>query len=155
EAQTLRYQAIDIRNERDKPRLSQGLALTLGNILVGSLAGEIDIGNAATSYAVGTLGNAFLLTAQKRDSDITQGFIATCKKSPPECVQAASKLDSTINNADLPLEERIKALTDLKSPIDNAPLFEIKAVDSNSKGLFNIAVNGILNEPDRALVLGI
>ncbi|MCB5186971.1 hemagglutinin repeat-containing protein [Methylobacillus caricis] len=153
EAQTLRYQAIDIRNERDKPSLSQGLALTLGNILVGSLAGEIDIANAATSYAVGTLGNAFLLTAQKRDSDITQGFIATCKKSPPECAQAASGLGDTINNADLPLEERIKALADLKK--DDTPLFEIKAVDSNSEGLFNIAVNGILNEPDRALVLGI
>jgi hypothetical protein len=153
EAQTLRYQAIDIRNERDNPSLSQGLALTLGNILVSGLGGEVNIANAATSYAVGTLGNAFLLTAQKRDSDITQGFIATCKGAPTECAEAASGLGSTINNADLPLEERIKALADLKK--DDTPLFEIRAVDSNSKGLFNIAVNGILNEPDRALVLGI
>ncbi len=155
EAQTLRYQAVDIRNERDNPSLSQGLAITLGNVLVGGLAGEVNIANAATSYAVGTLGNTFLLTAQKRDSDITQGFIATCKKAPPECAQAASGLDNTINNTELPLEERIKALTELKSTTDNTLLFEIKAVDSNSQGLFNIAVNGIQNEPDRALVLGI
>ncbi|MFA7351787.1 MAG: hypothetical protein WC009_13590, partial [Methylotenera sp.] len=155
EAQTLRYQAVDIRNERDNPSLSQGLALTLGNLLVGGLAGEVNIANSATSYAVGTLGNAFLLTAQKRDSDIAQGFIATCKGKPTDCAEAASSLGDTINNADLPLEERIEALTNLKSTTDNTPLFEIRAVDSNSEGHFNIAVNGILNEPERALVLGI
>jgi hypothetical protein len=35
------------------------------------------------------------------------------------------------------------------------PLFRIEAVDGNSQGHFNIASNGIRNEPDRGLVLAI
>jgi filamentous hemagglutinin len=154
DAQSLRYQAIDIRNERDAPRLSQGLALTLGNTLVGGLGGQVNVANTATTYAVGTLGNAFLLTAQKRGSDITQGFAATCKGLPTECTQKASQLGNTVNNAELSLDERIRALMDLKDDNGNV-LYEIKAVDSNRAGDFNIVSNGILNEPDRALVLGI
>jgi hypothetical protein len=156
EAQQLRFEAIDIRNERDNPGLSQGLALTLGNVLVGGLGGQVDIADTMTNYSIGTLGNAFLLTAKKRDSDITQGFVATCTQEPTACVEAAnsSEMQKTVNNAELPLSERIKALQELKDDDDNL-LFDIKAVDSNHEGQFNIVSNGILNEPDRALVLGI
>ncbi len=56
EAQQLRFEAIDIRNERDNPGLSQGLALTLGNVLVGGLGGKVDIADTMTNYSVGTLG---------------------------------------------------------------------------------------------------
>lgn len=156
EAQVLRYQAVDIRNERDTPELSQGLALTLGNALVGGLGGQVNVADIATTYSVGTLGNAFLLTAQKRDSDIAQGFVAKCLLKPTDCVQAAnsSNLEKIVNNADLPLTERIQALMSLKDENGNQ-LYDIKVVDSNKNGDFNIVSNGILNEPDRALVLGI
>jgi len=155
EAQLLRYRAIDIRNERDNPGLSQGSALTLGNALVGGLSGQVNVADTATTYSVGTLGNAFLLTAHKRDSDITQGFVATCMLRPTDCVQAASsKLGGTINDAELPLAERIQALMNLGDGNGNQ-VYDIKAVDSNKEGDFNIVSNGILNEPDRALVLGI
>lgn len=156
EAQQLRYQAIDIRNERDNPELSRGLALTLANALVGGLGGQVNVADTATVYSVGTLGNAFLLTAQKRDSDIAQGFVAKCLQKPTDCVQAANSpaLKDIVNNADLPLTERIQALINLKDGNGNL-LYDIKAVDSNHEGRFNIVSNGILNEPDRAIVLGI
>lgn len=156
EAQALRYQAVDIRNERDNPGLSQGVALTLGNVLVGGLSGQLNVADTATTFGVGTLGNAFLLTAQKRDSDIAQGFVATCLQKPTDCVKAAnsSDLGDIVNNTDLPLTDRIQALINLKDGNGNL-LYDIKAVDSNKNGDFNIVSNGILNEPDRALVLGI
>lgn len=154
EAQVLRYQATDIRNERDNPKLSQGVALSLGNALVGGLGGQVNIADSVTTYSLGTLGNALLLTARKRDSDITQGFIATCMRQPTDCVQAAADLEDTVNNAELPLAGRIQALMNLKDR-NGDHIYDIKVVDSNDEGRFNIVSNGILNEPDRALVLGI
>lgn len=57
------------------------------------------------------------------------------------------------------MEKRIAALQDLKTDKDingnTQPLFSIAIVDSNNAGNTNVAINGILNEPDRALVLAI
>jgi filamentous hemagglutinin len=154
QAQSLRYHAIDIRNERDAPKLSQGLALALANTLVGSVGGKVNLGESATKYAVGALGEAFLLTAKKRDSDITQGFVARCLRVPTYCVKAANELEDVIKNDDLSVLQRIQELKKLRDKNGNL-LFAINAVDSNHEGHFNIVSNGILNEPDRAIVVGI
>lgn len=160
EAQLLRSQAIDLRNERDNPALSQGLAQALGTALIGGLAGQVDAGQIATSYSLGTLGNTFLLTAQKRDSDITQGLVVTCNSTLATCSEAAAGLGDQINNAETPLEERIRLLQNLqvkkdKNSNEMLQAFTIILVDKNSGANPNIAINGILNEPDRAGVLAI
>lgn len=160
EAQLLRSQAIDLRNERDNPALSQGLAQALGTALIGGLAGQVDAGQIATSYSLGTLGNTFLLTAQKRDSDITQGLVVTCNSTPATCTEAAAGLGDQINNAETPLEERIRLLQNLqvkkdKNSNEMLQAFTIILVDKNSGANPNSAINGILNEPDRAGVLAI
>jgi hypothetical protein len=71
-------------------------------------------------------------------------------------VEAANSSDfgDVINNGELPLNDRIQFLMRLRDRNGNQ-LYDIKAMDSNHEGRFNIASNGILNEPDRALVLGI
>ncbi|MFA6282755.1 MAG: hemagglutinin repeat-containing protein, partial [Desulfurivibrionaceae bacterium] len=148
QAQALRAQAIESRNERDAPTLSRELAQTLGAALIGGLVtGQVDLGQAAASYTVGTIGDSFILTAQKRDHDKAQGFAVTCKGTPPECSQAASRVAS-LNDPKVPLEARLKALEDTGQ-------FAIKIVDGNSNNLTNVAINGINNEPDRALVLAV
>ena len=158
QAQSLRAQAVDMRNERDAPALSQGLAQALGTALIGGLAGQVNAGQIATSYSVGSLGNAFLLTAHRRDSDVTQGFVVTCNATPAACAEQAASLDNQINNANTSLEERIGLLEGLQATNERdepVPAFTITIVDNNAAGNTNIAINGILNEPDRAIVLGI
>lgn len=148
QAQALRTQAIESRNERDAPTLSRELAQTLGTALLGGLAtGQVDLGQAAASYTVGTVGDSFVLNAQRRDHDKAQGVEVTCIGKPPECVQAASRVAS-LNDSKVPLEARLKALEDTEQ-------FAIKIVDGNSNNLTNVAINGINNEPDRALVLAV
>lgn len=93
EAQLLRAQAIDLRNERDNPRISPEIALTLSSVLIGGLSGgNINVSNAATTYSVGYLGDKFLLVAQKRDSDVAQGFVVTCNETPATCAKKASTI---------------------------------------------------------------
>lgn len=148
QAQALRTQAIESRNERDAPKLSRELAQTLGTVLIGGLAtGQVDLGQAAASYTVGTVGDSFVLNAQRRDHDRAQGIEVTCIGKPPECAQAASRVAS-LNDPKVPLEARLKALEDTGQ-------FAIKIVDGNSNNLTNVAINGINNEPDRALVLAV
>ncbi len=148
QAQALRAQAIESRNERDAPKLSRELAQTLGTVLIGGLAtGQVDLGQAAVSYTVGTVGDSFVLNAQRRDHDKAQGIEVTCIGKPPECAQAASRV-ARLNDPKVPLEARLKALEDTEQ-------FAIKIVDDNSNHLANVAINGINNEPDRALVLAV
>ncbi|MCB5183820.1 hemagglutinin repeat-containing protein [Methylobacillus gramineus] len=162
EAQILRAQAINIRNERDNPTLSQGETLALSSLLISGLGtGQVNLANAATTYSVGSAGDKFLLVAQKRDSDIAQGFVVQCQLTPAQCVEEASKneyLKNAINNPEIALEERIEALRNLQTPDENGnpqSVFGITIVDDNNAGYNNVAINGIMNEPDRALVLAI
>ncbi|MFL9608665.1 hemagglutinin repeat-containing protein [Methylobacillus sp. Pita2] len=162
QAQTLRAQAINIRNERDNPTISQAETLALSSLLISGLGtGQVNLANAATTYSVGAAGDKFLLVAQKRDSDIAQGFVVQCQVTPAQCVEAAAKdnyLKNAINNPDIPFENRIEALRNLQVEDqygNEKNAFVITIVDDNNAGNQNVAINGIMNEPDRALVLAI